>query len=226
VQKDEKVVQELARFEAVEWCYDGLNGKIIPWTLANGNTHEDPSVLAFVVAGDGKVVARADDAVPYRAASFSKWLAEQAAAYARSHPKTAMPFLPAEVTGTGEGEKRKVGCAELDAAKRDGKPVLLYFGREARKGDDKAAKKAVAASKKLEQKALDSKAAAEAAKGWVLLRFDLADPDHRRVAKAYGVARAPRLILIHPDEEKPVDLGGRISASSLKYQLRKERGED
>ena len=221
MQADEKVAKELARFEAVEWRYDGLNGKIIPWTLENGNTHKDPSVLAFVVAADGKVVSRAEDRVPYSAGSFAKWLSEQAMSYARTHPRTKMPFLPAEVTGTGEGESRKAVCAELDAAKRDGKPILLYFGREATKGDDKTAKKAAAAAKKFEKKAFDSKSAAEAAKGWVLLRFDLADADHRLLAKAHGVTSAPRLLLIHPDEEKPVDLGERVSSSSLAYQLKK-----
>ncbi len=33
----------LSRFESVEWFYDGLNGKIIPWTKENGGTSDDPS---------------------------------------------------------------------------------------------------------------------------------------------------------------------------------------
>ena len=55
MQRDEAVAKLLPRFECVEWHYDGLNGKIIPWTMEHGNESHDPSVLAFVVAADGTV---------------------------------------------------------------------------------------------------------------------------------------------------------------------------
>ena len=51
----EKVQKLLPKVEPVMWLYDGLNGKIIKWTLANGNDNHDPSVLAYLVDRNGKV---------------------------------------------------------------------------------------------------------------------------------------------------------------------------
>ena len=50
MQGDADVAKILSRYEPVEWKYDGLKGKIVAWTLENGGTSHDPSVLAFVVA--------------------------------------------------------------------------------------------------------------------------------------------------------------------------------
>ena len=158
MQVDEDVAKLLPRFECVEWLYDGLNGKIIPWTKVNGNTHEDPSVLAFVVAADGTVQGRAPDAVPYQAGSFGKWLVEQAKVFEREHPRLRMKFVLSELT---KGEPP--ACAALDAARKEEKTVLLYFGRGAKADATRAEKKEIVASTKFEKKTLDSKSAAEAA---------------------------------------------------------------
>ncbi|MHC4821939.1 MAG: hypothetical protein ACYTDX_09500, partial [Planctomycetota bacterium] len=60
MQKDETVLAQVKRYEPVEWWYDGLKGKIIPWTLENGGKSHDPSILAFVVDFEGKVVSKID----------------------------------------------------------------------------------------------------------------------------------------------------------------------
>jgi hypothetical protein len=210
----------MAAYELVRQIYDGLNGKIIPWTKDNGGTSDDPSVQAFVVGLDGKVQARAPDSTAYQPSGFAKWLKEQSAVYERAHPRTRMPFVRAEVA---EGEET---CAAVKKAQEADRRILLYFGREEKEGQERAAKKEAAAAKKFEKKTLDSKSAAEAAKGWTLLRFDLANPDHTRFAKTLGVETAPRLLMILPDAEEPMDLGERISPSTLGYQMKKaNRGE-
>ena len=79
MQPHEKVLAVLSRFEAVEWRYDGLKGKIISWTKERGNDHEDPSVLAFVVTPDERLFAKCPGQSAYNASGFSKWLREQAA---------------------------------------------------------------------------------------------------------------------------------------------------
>ena len=217
---DEKVVSEMASYELVRQLYDGLNGKIIPWTKEHGGTSDDPSVQAFVVGLDGKVQARAPDATAYQPSGFAKWLSEQARVYERAHPRTRMAFVRAEVK---EGEET---CTSLTKAREADQKILLYFGREAKEGQDRAAKKQTAAAKKFEKKTLDSKSAAEAAEGWTLLRFDLTNPDHAILAKTLGVETAPRLLIYLPGAEEPTDLGERISPSSLCYQLKKvNRGE-
>jgi hypothetical protein len=220
VQGDDEIATVLRRYECVEWLYDGLNGKIIPWTKEHGNTNEDPSVLAFVVTADGTVLARAPDAVPYQAGSFSKWLAEQAAVFEREHPRLRLPFVLAELS-----EEEPPTCPALDRAREDRKPVLLYFGREAREDATRAEKRETKSCRALEKKALDSKSAARAAEGLVLLRFDLGAKPHAAFAKGLGVDSAPALLLWHPDAEKPEDLGDRISGSSLAYRLNKARSE-
>jgi hypothetical protein len=217
VPADEKVKKELPRFELVEWLYDGLNGKIIPWTKKHGGKSDDPSVQAFVVASSGEVIERCPDGTAYGASAFAKWLREHALAYAKKHPRTAVPFQPAEVVEQGDSWR----CAAFDAARKEGKPVLLYFGREARKSDAKAVKKEAAASRKLESKTLDSKSVAEAAKGFVLLRFDLAEEGHRAFAKTLGVTAAPALLAYGPGAEKPEVWDAKISSSSLSYRLKK-----
>ncbi|MHC4471795.1 MAG: hypothetical protein ACYTDY_02520 [Planctomycetota bacterium] len=214
---NEKVKKELPRFELVEWLYDGINGKIIPWTKQHGGTSNDPSVQAFVVAASGEVVARSPDGTTYGASAFAKWLLKQALDYAKKHPRTRVPFKPAEVRKEGVTWR----CPALSEAQKAKKPVLLYFGREARKGAGKAARKEAEAARKLESKTLDSKSVAAAAKGWVLLRFDLAEEEHRAYAKTLGVSAAPALLAWTPGAEKPEDWGAKITASSLAYRLKK-----
>jgi hypothetical protein len=212
---DESVKVEFKSFELVRWLYDGLSGKIIPWSKEHGGTSDDPSVQAFVLGGDGKVQARAPDSTAYQPGAFAKWLKEQAATYERAHPRTRMPFVRAEVAAGGET------CAEFTLAREAEAKILLYFGREPTEGADRTAKKEAAAARKFEGKTLDSKSAAEAAEGWTLLRFDLANPDHARFAKTLGVEAAPTLLLFAPGAEEALNLGNRVSASSLTYQVKK-----
>jgi hypothetical protein len=216
VQGDEDVAKLLSRFECVEWDYDGLGGKIIPWTKEHGGHSDDPSVQAFVVAPDGTVQARAPDAAPYRPGSFSKWLAEQAKVFDRAHPRLRMPFVFAEVT---KGEPPV--CAEVDEAHGAESPVLLYFGREPRDDAARDERKQSKACRSFERKTLDSKSAAAAAEGFVLLRFDLSREAHAAYATHLGVEAAPTLLLWLPGEEEPEDLGGRITSSALAYRLKK-----
>ena len=100
---DDEVQEQLRRYEIVEWCYDGLNGKIIPWTTEHGNTSHDPSVQAFVLKADGTVLARAPNAQVYQAPSFARWIDEQADDSEKKYPATRVPFVRAEVVAGEDG---------------------------------------------------------------------------------------------------------------------------
>jgi hypothetical protein len=220
VQGDEKVVKILSRYEPVEWKYDGLNGKIIPWTLENGGTSHDPSVLAFVVTPGETVVAMCPGGKTYQASGFSKWLREQADAYEREHPRTVVPLIRASVVEGGRGDTR-LRCPELDDSIEAGKPVLLYLGREGGRNDDKTDRKQVKAARAFEKKHFDSKSNAKAAEGWTLLRLDLADEEHAAFAKTLGIEAVPAVLAYLPGESEPVDLTRKLRSGSLAYQLRK-----
>jgi len=220
VETDEGVGKALSRFECVEEVYDGLGGNVIAWTKAHGGTSDDPSAQIFVLGRDGAFVARASDATAHDPKALATWLCDQSKAYERAHPKTALPLVRAEVAIEGQGEDEKAVCAALDDAKRRGAPALLYFGRDAAPEGAKKLQREVEASQKLERGALDAKSAAQSAKGWVLLRFDLADPTHARLAKSFGVGAAPDVVLVVPGGDAPIDLGV-PSAATLRYRLKK-----
>jgi hypothetical protein len=222
VRKDAEVARQTARFEPVEWIYDGLGGKVVRWTLANGGKSEDPSAQLFVVGAGGKVLSRLEDAKAYTPAAVSEWLAAQAEAWEKEHPRTALAFVPATVTATGEGAARTVRCAEVDEARAAGRPLLVYVGRDSADEKDRPARAEAAASRKFEKGALDSKAAADAAAGWTLVRLDVADPDQAAVAASLGAERAPALLLWEPGEEKPVRLPATISGPDLAFRLRRK----
>jgi hypothetical protein len=225
VNGDEDVQKAFDRYETVEWLYDGLGGKVIKWTKANGNDHDDPSILVFVADVDGNVIEKSENA--YQPAGFRKWLEAQADAYERAHPTTRVPFVRATVKVEGEGEERRAVCGELDDARDDGTPVLLYVGRSERPDDDKKAKSVVKASRKLEKGTLNAKSAAEAAEGVVLIRLDVANEEHALLAEQLGVEKVPTLLLFAPESEEPDDLGGRISGASLAHKLKSvPRGDE
>ena len=195
----------------MEWHYDGLKGKVIGWTKQNGSHHDDPSVLAWLVGRDGKVVAACPGGKAYSSSSLVKWLDEELSRYERLHPRTAVPFVAAELDESGV-------CESLDAARRENKPVLIYFGRES---GEKKLKKEVKACRKFEKGTLGSKKAATEAKGWLLLRFDLADTRHAAFAKKLGVEAAPALWMFEPGKKEPTSLGTKLRGANLAYFLTK-----
>ena len=211
MQPHEKVLKLLPRVEPVEQLYDGLKGKVIKWTLENGNKSHDPSCLAFLVGRDGKVVSKCPS--PYSASSFTKWLKDEVLKYEKSHPRTRVPFLPPTI--------EEETCVEFDEAKQARRPILIYVGRES--GGDKKAKKQIKACRKFEKGTLSSKKAAAEAKGWVLLRFDIAEKKHAEFLKQFGVEAAPALLMFVPGTEKPTDLGTKVKGPNLAYHLKKNK---
>ncbi len=219
VQKNDRVLAAAARYECVEWLYDGLGGKVIAWTKEHGNRNDDPSVLAWVADASGAVIAQAGEA--YAPDAFAKWLDEQADAYERTHPQTRVPFAPAELVGEGEGAERSVRCPAVDAAREEGRLVLVYLGRSERAGDDKAAKAEAAAARKLEKGLLASQSAADSVAGALLVRLDAGDADALRYARALGARSVPALLVIAPGAESAEDLGVKLSAQSFAYRMKK-----
>ncbi|MDJ0976672.1 MAG: hypothetical protein QNJ98_19605 [Planctomycetota bacterium] len=207
----------LHRVEPVEWCYDGLGGKIIEWTMENGSPKDHPSLLAFLVGVDGKVEALLDNNQQYNAGGLTKWLDEQLRAYEKAHPRTRLPFVLADVSARGEDEERTASCKEIEQAHEDGTPVLIFVGRERFEPKDKAAKKEHKKARSFQKKVLDAKSPSKEKAGWAFFRLDLADDDHAVLAKAWGVEAAPALLAWLPGAEAPKDLGPRINA----YQLTK-----
>jgi hypothetical protein len=225
VPRDADVQRQLARFEQVEWLYDGPGGKVIRWTKEHGGTSEDPAVQAFVVAADAPqvAVARAPLERVYAPAEFAKWLKEQAEAYEKAHPATKLRFAGAELVVEIEGTTTRRSCPAVDAARDASRPVLLYVFRGDRDGADKAAKAESAQCRRLEKAAFDSDAVLKATDGWVLVKLDLADADHAAYAKSLGVERAPALLALLPCEDKPqlVDVASVTSGDALAFKLKK-----
>jgi len=218
------VAAEAARFERVEWLYDGLNGKIIPWTKANGGTSDDPSVLVFAVGPGGKVLEKAPDREAHQAKAFVEWLKRQADAWERAHPRTKVHFGPAEVAVTGEGADRKASCAVLDEARARGAPVAIYVGRGAREGDDAKAKAEAAACLRFEKEVLSSGEAAKAAAGWTLLRLDRGDPDQAGQARSLGAGEGPAVLLFAGERNEAQILDRKATGGGLAILLKKLGG--
>ncbi len=227
MQKQADLAPLFERFETVEWLYDGLNGKIIPWTKQHGGTSDDPSCQAFVVGRDGAVAARCPDAQAHAPGSFAKWAQEQADLYERAHPRTRMAFLPATVRVDELDGVQVASSKELDAALEAGAAVLLYVGRERFEEGDRTAKSEVAAARKFEKAVLDAKSAADAAAGVTLLRLDLAKEPDRLLAEQLGAKTAPMLVLLPAgttEEALPTArqlLGKDTTAASLAFLLKK-----
>jgi hypothetical protein len=223
VATDEDVLEALTCYERVEWHYDGLNGKIIPWTKENGGTSDDPSVQAFVVHVDGSVIARAPDRAVHQSAAFASWLKEQADVYERVHPRTRLAFVRGELEDPPkQGEAPR--CPVAAQALEEGRPVLVYFGREETPDPSRIEKKEIRASRKFERATLDSKKAAEAAEqveGLLMLRFDLGDERATAYARSLGVEAAPRLVLLRGAGEGPEVLRKSLSGAALAYRLEK-----
>jgi len=220
VRPHEKVRRLLPKVEAVEWLYDGLGGKIIPWTLENGGHSKDPSVQAFLVARDGTVFSRCADGQAHGASGFSGWLKQEIARFEKQYPRTAFRFEAPDmdlIDGRPASES-------FMAARRENKLILLYAGRDSAGRKDKKLLKEVKASRKFEKGTLSSKKAAEAATGYVLFKIDLAGERQARWAKTKGIEKAPTLLLFLPGEEEPVDLS-RVKGASLAYHLKKHAPE-
>ena len=77
---DPKFQAVAKNFVPVRGYYDGLKGKIITWSFANGNDNHDPSVLAWVIDPQGEVIAMAPKGTVYQAGSFTKFLEKHATA--------------------------------------------------------------------------------------------------------------------------------------------------
>lgn len=225
MQKSADLQPVFARFETVEWLYDGLNGRIIPWTKQHGGTSDDPSGQAFVVGVDGRVLARCPDAKAHAASAFATWAGEQADLYEKSHPRTRVQLLRAGVSLDGSGADARATCQEYDAALAARQPILLYVGRDSFEEADRVGKAEAAAAAKLEKGALDSKSAAEASVGWRLLRIDLARAPDRAFAALLGVKAAPALVLVPVPAEGaaavPQILPRATDGASLAYALKK-----
>jgi hypothetical protein len=218
---DADVAKQIVRFVEAEWQYDGLNGKVIPWTKEHGGTSDDPAVQVFVVVPDTGVVTRAPRDEAFAPGDFAKWLKEQADAFEKTHAATRIAFAAADVKTEVAGTTTKWTCAAIDAAKKDMKPVLVYVTRGERADADKTAKAQAAASRKLEKSLFDSDQAAKAAEGWTLLKLDVAEADQLAYAKLLGADRAPALLALVPGEEKPQAIDLTITGEVLAFKLKK-----
>lgn len=149
----------------------------------------------------------------------------QADAYERAHPSTRLPFIRCKVTIRGEGSDAQAVCKAVDEAREAGKPLLLYFGRSHFAPKDKKGKKESKMARKFEKGVLNSKTAQKECAGWALLRFDLADGNHRAYARSLQVETAPTLLLWAPGAEAPAVLDRRITGHGLAFVMKKHRAD-
>lgn len=188
---------------------------------SDGTPQDHPSLLAYVVGRDGKVFSLLSNNQQYQASSLAKWANEQLDAYEKQFPSTRMPFIPGHVEIEGEGTDETAVSKEIVDAREAKKPMLLYFGRGHFDAQNKRQKKENKAARKFEKVTLNSKAAAKDADGWVLVRFDLSNPDHAKLAKQLGVKAAPDLVLWTPDAEKPKLLGRKTTGGQISFHIKK-----
>lgn len=221
VPSDADVAKQMARFEQAEWQYDGLTGKVIPWTKEHGGTSDDPAVQVFVVVPDTAQVTRAPRDEAFAPGDFAKWLKGEADAFEKTHVATRIAFAAAEIKTEIQGTTTKWSCAAIDAAKKDAKPVLVYVSRGERADADKTAKAQAAASRKLEKGLLDSEQAAKAVEGWTLVKLDVAEADQLAYAKLLGADKAPVLLAFGPGDDKPQALDLTITGEALAFKLKK-----
>lgn len=219
----------LHRVEPVEWCYDGLGGSIIKWTMDNGSTKADgkpqdhPSLLALLVGVDGEVESLLSNNQQYNVGGLTKWLDGQLKAYEKAHPRTRLPFVLADVQLRGTGPEAKASCSDAERAHDAGQPVLIFVGRERFGEKDKAAKKEYKKARSFQKKVLDAKSVEKQKAGWTFLRLDLADDGHKTLAASWGITAAPGLLAWLPGEEAPKDLGPRVNAFALAKLLKENR---
>ena len=169
-----------------------------------------------MVARDGQVLSKCSN--PYAGASFAKWMKDEVDKYERTHPRTVVPLVMAELV---PDDHNGYTCPAFDAARESKKPVLFYIGRDARPEDNRKIKKQVKAARRLEKAAFSSKKAAAAAKGWILLRLNLGEKEHAIFAKSLGIDAAPAVLMYLPDNKEPVDLGTRIRGANLVFHFKK-----
>lgn len=203
------------RYERLRWEYDGLHGKVIPWTLENGGTSKDPSAQAFVIGRDGKVIARAPDSVAYTPTRFAEWLETEFLEYDDAHPRYRAGFRFGRLTASS-GDTTDGATLALS----DDRPTLLFVERTALPDDDRAHTQQSRAATKYATKVLDSKKLTAAVAGVDCVRLDLADAEHARVARALGIDAAPALLFLAPGAE-PESLDVKASASSTAYRVKK-----
>lgn len=203
VPDDPDVARQLWRFEQAEWPYDGLAGKVIPWTRNHGGTSDDPTIQAFVILPDTGAVTRASREQSLTPDSFAKWLKDQADAYEKTHPIPKLGYVSGEMRTEGEGTGKKWFCSTVDAARKDERAVLVFVSRSEKSGADKAAKAQASESKRVEKAFLDSELFARLYQGWTLVKIDLSNPDDLYYAKSWGVEKAPYYIEFALGADKP-----------------------
>lgn len=219
----------LHRVEPVEWCYDGLGGSIIKWTMDNGSKKADgkpqdhPSLLALLVGVDGEVESLLSNNQQYNVGGLTKWLDTTVRAYEKAHPRTRLPFVLADVQLRGRGPEAVATCRDAESAHEAGQPVLIFVGRERFGEKDKAAKKEYKKARSFQKKVLDAKSVEKQKAGWAFLRLDLSDESHAALASSWGISAAPGLLAWLPSEDAPKDLGPRINAFGLAKLLKEGR---
>ena len=112
-------------------------------------------------------------------------------------------------------EGREVSSPTLDAARKAGRPILLYVGRRAWRPDKKAAAVQARASTRFETDVLSSPRVADACQGWTLLYLEAGASDAAKFARKLGAKQAPAVFLWRPEVAHPVRLGGKLEASAL-----------
>lgn len=227
---DEAVKEPLAKYEWVEWEYDGVDGAVIKWTKAHGNTNDEPSYLVWVLNVKEEVFAE-PGATARSVESFSSWLTT-----------TAEDFV---ATGGGKLKTMKVEFAEatyqeeggatvlmgLKAAKEGGMPALLYFYIPASFDKDKKLGDDAKRCRKLEGGAMGDEKVGETASNFLCVKIDLTTDKGKKVAGDYKVKEGPTLVILDWKAKTPKTItnaatGAKELLEALKKVLPKETPEE
>lgn len=200
--------KSLGGFTLAEWRH---NADAAKWAKEHGNTNPDPAYLVWIVNAKGEDTARWLDR-RYVESEFIEWLGGSAKAPEKKE-KPRIAF--SDVTSNDE---RKI--EEIDQAREEGKPVLLYaqlpgaasgFGQKGRAEE-------IRACREFEKGPLASAAVIELSKKFACFRIDLSKDADKKFLAAWKVETAPAIILL--TDKDPVILK-KPSEKDLKSALEK-----
>lgn len=227
---DETVKEALARYECVEWLYDGADGPVLKWTKAHGNTNDDPAYLAWVLSAKEEVVAE-PGAAAHGPEAFASWLASTADEFEKSGGgkirESKIEFAEAAYQDEG-GASVLMG---LKAAKDGGMPALLYFYIPKDYEKDKKLGADAKRCRKMEGGAMGDEKVGEASSNFLCVKLDMTTDKAKKIAAEYKVKEAPALVILDWKSKSPKTITNAATTpkellDALKKVLPKEKPEE
>lgn len=211
-QPSRELRQALSALTLVEWRHNADSAR---WAKEHGNTNPDPATLIWLVNAKGEDTARWLDR-RYVEAEFLEWLGENVKLPEKKE-KPKIAFSDSAANDEGKVE-------EIDRAREDGRPVLIYFQRPGTASGfgRKGSAEEIRACRDFEKGPLASAAVVELSKKFACFRIDLSKDADKKFAAAWKIESAPALVLLSDQDpvilKKPSekDLAAALKSISLR----------